>query len=213
MFNKPLILLGIFWVLKSPSAISQETSADSSLTKDFVISYGIRLNTDHKKTSVGDAYDGGSKTFFISNNKVRIRLVSLMRIESLFFFSDSTGTSIYQVKESGRKINRRELTEQEWKTLNTKYDSTRYELSTGAGKKILGYDCKKAIVHLKDGRSITCFYTEKIPALPFIYEPAFAGLPGLVLEYTYNYKSGGATYTALSLKNDRVSPGIFLVSN
>lgn len=64
-------------------------------------------------------YDGGSKTFFISGNKVRIRLVSLMRIESLFFFSDSTGTSIYQVKESG-KSTRRGLTETEWKSMNTK---------------------------------------------------------------------------------------------
>lgn len=214
MFNKSLRLwLGVFLMLKSQLANSQEVIADSSHHKDFVISYAIQLDTDRKKTSVGDAYDGGSKTIFISDNKVRIRLVSLMRIESLFFFSDSTGISIYQLKESGKKTTRRELKDEEWKALNTKYDSARYELNSGGGKKILGYACKKATVHLKDGRTITCFYTEQLPALPFIYEPAFAGLPGLVLEYTYSYKSGGATYTAVSIKTDRVSPGIFLVSN
>lgn len=67
------------------------------------------------------------------------------------------------------------------------------------------------MVQLADGRSITAYYTPELPTLPALYQPAFAGLPGLVLEYSYSYEAGRITYTATVVRQEQISPGIFLL--
>lgn len=191
---------------------AQNPSATNSSTEDMVISYNIVIEPGTKKTTIAETYNGGSKTVFISKNKTRIRLVSLMRIESLYFLpsTDST-TRIFQVKESGGKANPRQLSQSSWEKLNYKYDSAYYTPVDSEGKKILGFNCKKAIIYLKDGRTITAYYTEAIKPLHSMCEPALASLPGLALEYTYAYKSGSSTYTAVSITQEAINPEIFLL--
>lgn len=191
---------------------AQTPSATNSSTEDMVISYNIGIEPGTKKTTIAETYNGGSKTVFISKNKIRIRLVSLMRIESLYFLPGTDSTiRIFQVKESGGKdkANSRQLSQSSWEKLNYKYDSAYYKPVDGEGKKILGFNCKKAIIHLKDGRTITAYYTEAIKSLGSICEPALACLPGLALEYTYAYKSGSSTYTAVSITQETINPEIF----
>jgi GLPGLI family protein len=212
MFRLLFILFTILLTGYGNSLFAQQPASDSTETTDLVISYSISISNGKKKTSVADMYDGGSKTFFLSRNQARIRLVSLMRIESIFFLpAADSSTMVYQVKESGRKPNRLSFTETAWRTYNNKYDSARSELVAADTKEIMGYPCKKAILHLADGRTLSCYYTDRLPPLPSLYDPAFSHLPGLVLEYSYSYKGGTATYTAISFKYDKISPGIFLL--
>lgn len=215
MLQKFFKILSLIFVLQlSTYGYAQNLAADATSTEDMVISYDIGIQTGSKRTSIAETYNGGSKTVFISKSKTRIRLVSLMRIESLFFLpgADST-THIFQAKESGSKTGPRQLSLSNWKELNHKYDSAYYKPVAGESKEILGFNCKKAIIYLKDGRTITVYYTEAIKPLHAICEPAFACLPGLPLEYTYAYKSGSSTYTAVSIKKETIDPQIFLLKS
>ena len=209
-FFKILLLLPALQL--STHSHAQSLAAGDTSSEDMVISYNIEIKAGTKRTSIAETYNGGSKTVFISKNKIRIRLLSLMRIESLFFLPDTDSTlHIYQEKESGGKANPRQLSLSNWQELNLKYDSAYYKPVAGKSKKILGYNCKKAIIYLKDGRTITAYYTEALKPLRAICEPAFASLPGLALEYTYTYKSGSSTYTATSIKRETINPDIFLL--
>lgn len=212
MLRKLLNILPLIFIAQLFShGYAQTPSASNSSTEDMVISYNIVIEPGTKKTTIAETYNGGSKTVFISKNKTRIRLVSLMRIESLYFLpgTDST-TRIFQVKESGGKANPRQLSQSGWEKLNDKYDSAYYK-PVDEGKKILGFNCNKAIIYLKDGRTITAYYTEAIKPLRSMCEPALACLPGLALEYTYAYKSGSSTYTAVSITQEAINPEIFLL--
>ncbi len=133
-----------------------------------------------------------------------------MRIESIFFLPATDSTSrIFRIKESSKKADPRELTLEEWLQFNNKYDSARIEIIAGETKKILDYECKKAVIHLADGRDLTTYYTDEISPIRSIYEPAFALVPGLVLEYSYSYKGGSTTYTATSILRESIDPEIF----
>jgi GLPGLI family protein len=214
MLQKFFKILSLIFILQlfTHGYAQNLTAADGAFTEDMVISYDIGIQTGSKRTSIAETYNGGSKTVFISKNKTRIRLVSLMRIESLFFLPGTDSTiHIFQSKESGSKNNPKQLSLSGWKTLNHKYDSAYYKPVAGESKEILGFSCKKAIIYLKDGRTITTYYTEAIKPLHSICEPAFACLPGLPLEYTYTYKSGSSTYTAVSIKKETIDPEIFLL--
>ena len=50
-------------------------------------------------------------------------------------------------------------------------------------KIILGYDCKKAVISLKDGSVYTLFYATSITPSVKEFEYPFRDLPGFVLEY------------------------------
>lgn len=206
------IKIPFFFLLLSFCSKGQATAADTTVIADLAISYTIDIKTGSKKINVAETYTGGSKTIFITKDKARIRLLSLMRIESIFFLPtpDST-TQIFRIKESAKKSTPQELTLAEWQQFNNKYDSARCELITGETKIILDYECKKAVVHLADGRKITVYYTPEINPLQSIYEPAFAKVPGLVLEYSYSYKDGTSTYTATSIIRESIDPDIFAV--
>jgi GLPGLI family protein len=50
-------------------------------------------------------------------------------------------------------------------------------------KVIGGYHCKKAIAKLKDGSSLSVYYTPDLVAINKEYDRAFSNLPGFPLEY------------------------------
>lgn len=203
-----------FCLLMFLTAKAQTVAAYNNKASDLIVSYTIDIKSNSKKVNVSETYNSGTKTIFISDNKARIRLLSLMRIESIFFLpSPDSILQVFKVKESTKQIKPEQLSLEEWKQLNSKYDSSRVELVAGATKKILGYTCKKALVHLADGRVISTYYTEEIGPLLPVYEPAFTGIPGLVLEYSYTYKNGSSTYTANSVLLEPADPAIFSMQN
>ncbi len=203
-------IAGLFLLLTLFSN-GQEPVINNTDSADLVISYTIDIKSGSKKINVAETYNSGTKTIFISKGKARIRLLSLMRIESIFFLSstDDSSSRIFRIKESAKKTTPWELTLEEWLQLNNKYDSARCEHIVGETKKILDYDCKKAVIHLADGRTLTTYYTEELSPLRSIYEPAFALIPGLVLEYSYSYNGGSSTYTATSILRESIDPEIF----
>jgi len=180
--------------------------------KDITVSYSVELKSTKSNTGIGETYNGGVKTVFASGNKVRIRFVSLMRTQSIFLFPENNANKTAAVtKESGKDKYKYYLSEEEWKQYNGKYDSITCQLTYDSAV-ILNYPCRKAIVSLKDGRSIAVYYTDSINRKNFAQaEPLFSCIPGLVLQYEYRYKKGKVIYTATSISEEKIDPLVFRV--
>ena len=215
MANRHFITFTVLLILSFllQKAIAQSPIKDSpEVIKNIILSYNITASADTKKAVLADVYDGGTKTIFIQNNQARLRLVSLMRIESIYFSAGAdTSKFACRVKESGKDKYKHNIGLAEWKAMNAKYDEDSCELLLDS-LMILDYKCRKAVIRLKeDNKQITVYYTDSLKPVSKMIEPAFAGIPGLVLQYSYEYKSGIITYTASSISFEKADPKIFAV--
>ena len=89
-----------------PAPVQSEASKATpqfAVNNNLTITYNLLID-GNKKTGIEEVYNGGNRTIFINNKQVRVRLVSLMRIESLFFLigADTSLNKIVVVKESGK---------------------------------------------------------------------------------------------------------------
>lgn len=180
---------------------------------DLTVTYTIELmKAKNKSIGIGEAYNGGTKTIFVSNGLARLRLVSLMRMQSIFLLPSGNPERVAAiVKESGKNKHKVYLSATQWKQYNAKYDQATCRLTDDTAS-VSGYRCKKAVLSLADGRSITAFYTQDIQRAELAAaEPVFACIPGLVLKYTYEYKKGKITYTATAISRKPIDQNILKV--
>lgn len=179
---------------------------------DLTVSYSIQLKSKKKNTGIGETYNGGVKTVFAGDQQIRLRLASLMRMESIFILPESpTAQKIVLLKESGKEKYKCYLTAADWKIYNQKYEGIVCHLTEDTVH-ILNYTCKKAILTLKNGKAITAYYTPDIqkPVMSHA-EPLFASIPGLVMKYEYASKRGVITYTATVVSRHSIDPNVFAV--
>ncbi|MDO6429178.1 GLPGLI family protein [Flavitalea sp. BT771] len=180
---------------------------------DLTVSYSIGV-TSKKGGDMGlaETYNGGVETLFAGNKDARLRLVSLMRVQSIFLSTgDDQVRKFTIVKESGKDKYVTHLTEKEWKQYNKKYDGVACKLTEDTAH-ILRHLCKKAIITLKDGKVITAWYTEAIQSPVFSsLEPAFSGVPGLVLKYEYTSRKKTISYTATAISRNPIAPDVFTI--
>jgi hypothetical protein len=184
---------------------------ESPLSEDITVSWSISVASGKGgDLGLAETYNGGVETLFATGGQARIRLVSLMRIQSIFMTAaGDQAKSFIVVKESGKDKYVTRLTEEEWKKYNKKYAGAVCKLTEGTSE-ILHFSCKKAVVTLKNGRVITAWYTTAIQAPAFSFlEPAFSAVPGLVLKYEYTYKRKTITYTATSISHAPIERAVF----
>jgi len=192
----------------SPASFPEKPAINHNLT----ITYGLRIE-GNKKTGIEEVYNGGNKTIFISNNHLRVRLVSLIRIESIFFTTavDTSQSAVTVVKESGKDKFKTKLNWNEWKKINSKYDGVKYNFTEDTTS-VLSYSCKKVVIKLKNNKEIIAWYTAKFyNPLLVNADPAFAGIPGAVLMYQYKQKAKSLTYTATEININTVHSNIFII--
>lgn len=180
-------------------------------TKELTIVYNIAIKTKSKKAGIEETYNGGLKTIFIQGSKTRIRMVTLMRIQSLFFIPQSKpGREVLLLKEFGRVKYKTYLDSSNWLKLNEKYDSLVCE-PTADTATILNYPCKKMLLRLAGGKEIAVFYTDSLRVHNQFSEPVFKCVPGLVLKYEYSVKMGSISYTASEIKTKKIDPSVFVI--
>ena len=192
---------------------SPEPMAAAAASSDLTVSWSITITS--KKggdMGIGETYNGGVETFFAGAGQARIRLVSLMRIQSIFMSSGNGQDGKFTiVKESGKDKYVTSLTGKEWELYNKKYAGAEAKL-TDDTVQILHHVCKKATIVLKDGKVITAWYAPTIQEPMFSrLEPAFTGIPGLVLKYEYIYRKKTISYTATTISRNPISREVFAV--
>jgi hypothetical protein len=206
-----IIVITILSFVKGPAALP--LPPDGLVNgRDLTISYSIELKSKKRNTGIGETYNGGVETLFAGDRQVRLRLVSLMRMESIFILPDHNPQQrVIILKESGKNKYKSYLTAANWKQYNEKYEGLSCRL-TGDTARILNYPCKKAILTLKSGKNITVYYTPAIqkPVLSSL-QPLFSTVPGLVLRYEYAYRRGTIIYTATIINHNSIDPDVFTI--
>lgn len=181
--------------------------------REFIISYSIVIK-GKKIDGIAESYNGGVKTAFVQYDKVRLRMVSLMRTQSIFF-NNKKGTVpqvAAVVRESGGRKTKFYLNDKEWRIYNEKYDSNRCETFTNDTITILGKLCSKAIITTKKGAMLDVYYFQgaKNKALSAA-EPLFSCIPGIVMKYIYTSGDKSIEYTATSLSGKPIAASVFTI--
>ena len=147
-----LLVIGTLCILSfrqpAPAAFRPETE------KDITIPYSITITSKKSGTGIAETYNGGIETLFAGALMARLRLVSLMRIQSVFLIIDKELLkSVTIIKESGNAKHRLDLTPTQWMQYNKKYAGSTCRFTQDTAM-ILNHVCKKAIISLKDGRQL-----------------------------------------------------------
>ncbi len=193
------------------SKVNGQGAIDSVVLTNLTVSYTIKIEGKNK-AGVKETYSGGTKTVFVSGDKARIRQASLMRIQSIFLLPATRGReNVVITKESGADKYNVKLSAKEWEQYNEKYKNAVYSL-TADSLTLLGYQCRKAIVTLTDGRSIVAYYTTQVVNPVFsAVDPALWQVPGVVLQYSYHTKGNSITYTASDISDRKILSSVFRI--
>ena len=179
----------------------------ASENKSLTVSYALTIQTRKSSAGIGETYNGGMQTLFDAGHHARLRLASLMRIQSVIFNRGAKSFTI--VTESSRPQQQAVLNLGQWSAYNGKYAQAVVKLKDDT-LSLLGYVCRKAIIRLHDGGEITAWYTPDLKsASQSLLQPAFAGLLGLVLKYEYTCRRTTVQYTASSVSRGAIDPSVF----
>jgi GLPGLI family protein len=171
-----LMFVVIIALLVNVKAIAQQQRVIAECT----IVYAISVDSTSTDKSLNDNLKSATKTIFIKGNNSRIDLVSAAFTQSIFY--DKTKGSAIILRELGANKFITKLDSTQWLQEKQEFDSMVTTITKDT-KKILGYDCKKAQLQLKNGKVYTVYFTPSL--LPSVKEVdyEFKDIPGLVLAY------------------------------
>lgn len=174
---------------------------------DCSINYTISTEEDSADKDVKESLKASTKNVYIKGNDSRTDLVSPTFNQSLIY-NKSTGSAVI-LREFGNNKFMTKLDNARWKEENKKYDGMTVVLSAET-KTILGYECKKALMQLKDGTVFTLYYASAIIPSVKEFEYQFKDIPGFVLEFESQEAEGKKIrYTATKINLSPVQASRF----
>jgi GLPGLI family protein len=163
-----------FLLLIGFSAFAQKKFSEGTINYDIVI------NTGSTKPQAADFFDGATSTVYIKGNKSRTEMVSSLGTQSTII--DESKNSIVVLKEYGDQKYMIQMTPEDWKEANKKYEGVTFTYFNDT-KEILGYTCKKAIGRLSEGTNFTVWYTPDLIPENKDFQSGNQSLPGLAMQY------------------------------
>ena len=197
--KKKLALLN-FFLLITLFGFAQKTFSEG------IISYDIIINTGTEKPQAADFLDGATSTVYLKGNKSRTEMISSLGTQATII--DESKNSIVVLKEYGDQRYLIQLTTEDWKDANKRYEGATFSF-TDEAKTILGYNCKKAIGKLADGTSFSVWYTPDLVPENREFQNANKALPGLAMEYEASMGKLNVTYTVSKISLAPVSVAKF----
>jgi GLPGLI family protein len=183
-------LLTVLFVLCLFSAFT--ANAQKKLTEG-TITYDIIINTGSDKPQNVDFLDGATSAVYIKGGKSRTEMVSPLGTQSTIM--DAGKNTIVILKEYGDQRYMINLTADNWKDANKRFENVTFTYEPSAVKTIQGFKCTKAVGLLPDGTSFTVWYTTDLIVESKDFQYANRNLPGLALEYETNMGNLKVTYT------------------
>jgi GLPGLI family protein len=189
--KKPLLTLLIS--LFAFTAFSQQRKVIS----DCTITYTVSNAGSNTKNDL----EAALKTIYIRGKQMRIDLNS-NTFNQTIFYNDNTGEATV-LKSIGQSKYISNYTAAEWQNENDVYNGIKISFTSNI-KKILGYNCKEALLQLKNGSKYTIYYVPDI--IPSVTENDFEFkiVPGLVLQYETSAHDQKIQYTASQVNFDPV---------
>jgi GLPGLI family protein len=182
--------------------------AQARVVAECTVQYAIQVNNENStdKETV-NLLKATTKTVYIKANDSRVDLISPTFQQSVIF-DKNTGEAVI-LRELGANKFMTKLDAKAWEAQNAKFADMEVNLINET-KKILGYDCKKAVLQLKNGTSFTVYYATAIIPSVKDFEYQFKNIPGFVLEYEAQEGKGEKiTYTATKINLNPVQASRF----
>jgi GLPGLI family protein len=171
-------------------------------TVDFTVGLGEGASAENLQQA--------TMVLYIKGQQSRLDFISPTYTQIKYFNAKDNSAVVLQ--DLGATKLRRNLDSTKWKRLNEKYEGLTVGYSDES-KTILGYQCKKATITLKDGSTYSLFYAPGIIPSTREYEFQFRTIPGFVLEY--ETMADGANqkvkYTATKINLTPIQPSKFEV--
>ena len=183
LFKSVTFMLPLFWVLN--------VNAQKRITEG-TISYDIVVNTGNSNPSIADMFNGATSIVYLKGYQTRFERVSSLGVESTIV--DGKTGNVNVLKEYGEQKYMITMTPDNWKDANKKYEGIVFKYEEEY-KTIADYKCQKAIGTMKDGTTITVYFTKDLVANNREFEYAYKSLPGLAMEYETIIGSLKVTYT------------------
>ncbi|MBL0182408.1 MAG: hypothetical protein IPP96_08955 [Chitinophagaceae bacterium] len=160
-------------------AILSQKSFSQKIFSEGTLVYDVSIQTGNTSQS-GNSLNGATNTVYLKGNNSRTDMASALGKEITIFNSKSENAII--LKEfSGQKL-MITLNKENWKAKNKMNIGLKFEL-TNESKVIAGYNTRKAIANLEDGKSLVVYYSPDLLPANKDYDATFTNLPGLPIEY------------------------------
>lgn len=186
------------FVIISFCCILQQAAAQQRVVADCTITYSISTEEGNAEKDVTESLKASTKTVYIRGNDSRTDLVTPSFTQSLLY-DKSTGSAVI-LREFGNNKFITRLDAKTWAAENKRYDGMKISFVNNENKTILGYECKKAVIQLKDGSIFTLFYATNIIPSVKEFEYEFKDIPGFVLEFeSQEAQSKKIRYTATKI--------------
>jgi GLPGLI family protein len=148
---------------------------------DCAVTYAISSDDAAADKDVLESLKASTKTVYIKGYESRTDLVSPSFMQSLIY-DKSKGTAVI-LREFGNNKFMTKLDNAKWVAENKKYEGMKVSFNNQDTKTILGYECRKAVLQLKDGSAYSLYYTTTIIPSVREFEYQFKDIPGFVLEF------------------------------
>lgn len=188
-----MFLLGFF-----ASTKAQRSIAEATIVYDMMIQNGAGAQS-------GDL-SGTTSTVYIKGNNSRTDMISPLGKETTIFNS-KTNNAVILKEFSGQKL-MITLTRDNWIAKHKMYSNIKFELTSDT-KTIAGYNTKKAIAKMPDGKTFEVYYAPDMVPANKEYDPTFSSLPGLAIQYEIESGKMKFRYTLAKISYDAVQVSLF----
>jgi GLPGLI family protein len=168
------IFISFVFMLQSVICFAQKTISEGTVI------YEISLQSRNKEIKLAEGFAGATSTRYLKGGLSRTDMKTALGTETTIYNS-KTGNAAILKEYSGQKLMIL-LSKENWEEKNKNLEGLVFENSSET-KVVGGYNCKKAIAKLKDGSSLSVFYTPDLVAINKEYDRSFLNLPGFPLEY------------------------------
>lgn len=176
--------------------------AQQRVVAECTVIFKIALEDGSVDKEVSNSIGKSTKTVFIKGNDSRVELQSPSIQQSVIY--DRTASTAVVLREFGTNKFMNRLNKEQWLAANKQYQGLSLNL-VNETKTILGYECKKAILTLKDGTVFNLYYATSIIPSVREFEYQFKDIPGFVLEYQIK-ESGDNTLVNYRAEKISLSP-------
>ncbi len=188
--------LAVFLVAGHISSFAQKIISEGTIVYDVVI------QTGKNEPQKGDALQGGATaTIYLKGNNSRTDMISALGKE-ITIYNSKTDNAVILKEFSAQKLMIK-LTKENWKSKNKMYNDIKFEL-TNEMKTIAGYNTRKAIATMADGKSFIVYYAPDLVPANKGYDATFTKLPGLAIQYEIESGKMKFNYTISKISFDPV---------
>lgn len=187
--------------------ITTGVDAQQRVVAECTVTYSIAADNGNTDKEVEASLQATTKTVFIKGNDSRTDLVSPTFRQSILY--NKNGGTATILREFGNNKFMTRMDHARWISENRKYEGMSMAMLPET-KTILGYECRKAVLQLRDSTVLTLFYAPNLIPSVREFEYQFRDVPGFVLEYESQDKDGKKiTYTATKINLSPVQASKF----